>query len=1203
MAEGLQGVMLVGAEIKGWRRWSFRNQPDDDFGVDCHAEAPGADYASGRLVGLQVKTGKAKYFKDRAKDGSGWYYGPDSKPGKPDKHLRYWLEHDLPVVVVLVDETTRDMYWVEVTLDRVAFTGRSWKILVPATQRLDANAREAFLELALRPRVADPDILATATRSLPPSTARVLRSLQSADHFKALQLAVTLSRAHEDPSRTVEALLSGDRKILRGKSDGKLSAALGAYAAEHRCHALAAQSFEDAAAQSREPAQFLALAAQSLVGAGEKEAARRAVAVAEKAGASALLCSWIRLFADHEGFGHPQVPAQLLDESVSRAEDEPVLRTFLGDAALAVGDLDAAAEHFEAALAVERDSTGLQLALAQVLLNGLAGDRSLRPSADLRRVIELCTTARAQRLNWHGPSEEALAALLRAHMLAGDFQEAVRLSTPHPDGDATTNEASGGLAAYLGIKAALDLRDHDAAVRIATAVDPASQYADAIRLMLDVTVDPTAAQGEWQRIADTAQDLDLVASAVHKLASSGQWPIQRLEELRASGAMTADGYEMIRARNEAARGELAAARRRLRGLSTPMAVQTHVELLEAAGLLDEALEVCSKGLATFKTVHLAAKQWNLLIILDRAQEAEQRAVQMLGQTGMSPMVRAMLRAFVIDAAMQRHEWLTVEEQCHAALDEDPEEARFQWTLIGAAYNQRQWNTAWARLRELTPTIVSPDHASLWVGLHAFFGFSEDEMRAALGFIDRWPERYELHAQVIGSLLSCGNKVNADGKFILPTESEDLARLFQAALQQFLDRGSEGLHALTGSLEELLDSTKSRLLGQAPVDLLVQEMVRQGVTPVEAVCAAQRRSYARSLMERSFGPINAVTSALGEFDREVQDASAALDGTVVIETSALVVAAELRDRWPQLRGAFTDHFVDDDARFDCLTTCANIRQAPDTVAYLSIDFHRRELLYTQPSEEELSRLTVRANNLEAFLASLGSHDRAIEPSPNGEQQPWGRAAQTATVRGVALWCDDVALRVYARTMGCPTFGTVALLHALAEAGQIDGELRQDVLQLVRAEVVDLPMDLDDFVLLSSESQGYPGPLAATLQRIHYWRHYGEAVEQFLDALGSLKQPSPDAVTAWVAAACGGISNHLATENLSHGLQTFAETIADRLADGEEHRGSLLEVATHVAAVEQTRREAIAVGQASLLASQQGTDEADPAQADSGESAAV
>ncbi|HEV2347054.1 MAG TPA: DUF4365 domain-containing protein [Actinocrinis sp.] len=1202
MAEALQGVMLVGAEIKGWH-WSFRNQPDDDFGVDCHAEAPGADYASGRLVGLQVKTGKAKYFKVRAKDGSGWYYRPDTKPGKPDKHLRYWLEHDLPLVVILVDETTREMYWVEITLDRVIFTGGSWKILVPATQRLDAGAREAFLELALRPRAAVPDVLATATRSLPPSTARLLRSLQQVDHFKALQLAVTLSRAHEDPSGTVQTLLSGDRKFLRGKDAGKLSAALGAYAAEHRCHALAAQAFEDAATRNAEPARFLVLAAQSLVGAGEKEAARRAIAAAEEAGASALLCLWIRLFADHEGFGHPQVPAQLLDESVSEAEAEPVLRSFLGDAALAVGNLESAAEHFETALAVEPDSTGLQLALAQVLLNGVAGDRSLRPSADLRRVIELCTTARAQRLDWHGPSEEPLAALLRAHMLAGDFQEAVRLSTPRPDGDATTREASGGLVAYLGIKAALDLRDRDAAVRIASAVGPASQYADAIRLMLDDAVNPAAAQGEWQRIADMAQDLDLVASAIHKLASSGQWPLRRLEELRLSGAMTADGYEMIRARSEAARGELAAARRRLRALSTPMAVQTHVELLEAAGSLDEALEVCTKGLTDFKTVHLAAKQWNLLISLDRAQEAERRAVQMLGQTGMSPMVRAMLRAFVIGAAMQRHEWLTVEEQCHAALDEDPEEARFQWTLIGAAYNQRQWNTAWARLRELNPTIVSPNHASLWVGLHAFFGFSEDEMRAALGFIERWPERYELHAQVIGTLLSCGNKVNADGKFILPTESEDLVQLFQAALQQFLDRGSDGLHAFTGSLEELLDSTRSRLLGQAPVDLFVQEMVRQGATPVQAVCAAQRRSYTRSLMERSFGPINAVTSALGEFDREVQEASAALDGTVVIETSALIVAAELRDRWPRLRGAFTDCVIDDDVRFDCLTTCANIRQAPDTVAYLSVDFHRRELLYTQRSQGELSRLAVRANNLEAFLASLGSHAHAIEPSPDTAQQPWGRAVQTATARGAALWCDDVALRAYARTMGCPTFGTVALLHALADAGQIDGDLRQDVLQLVRAEVVDLPMDLDEFVQLSSESEGYPGPLAATLQRPHYWRHYGEAIEHFLGTLGSLKQPSPHAVTAWVAAACGGISHHLVTENLSHGLQTFAETVADRLADGEEYRESLLEVATHLAAVEQTRREAITVGQASLLASRQGTDEADSAQADSGESAAA
>lgn len=1193
MAEALQGVMLVGAEIKGWH-WLFRNQPDDDWGVDCHAEPPGADYASGRLVGLQVKIGRTKYFKEPAKDGSGWFYRPETKRGKPDKHLRYWLEHDLPVVVVLVDETTKEMYWVEVTLERVIFTGGSWKILVPASQRLDASAREPFLELALRARTADPDILATATRTLPPSTARLLRSLQSVDHFKALQLAVTLSRGREDPGNTAESLLSGGRKFLRGNGEGRLSAAVGAYATEHQYPAVASRAFEDAASQTSEPAHYLLLAAQSHVGAGDMDAARRAVAAAEEAGGSALLCAWLRLFADHEGVGHPRVPPELLDESLSKVAVEPALRPYLGDAALARGDLAAAAEHFEAAIAVERDNAGLQVALSQVLLNGIAGDHSVRPSVDLRRVIELCSAARTQRLDWHGPTEEPLSALLRAHMLAGDFQEAVRLATPRPDGDATRREASGGVVAYLGVKAALDLGDRDAAVRIASEVGPASQYADAIRLMLDETASSPARQSAWQEIVSTSQDLDLVATAIHKLAGTGVWPIQKLEELLAAGVMKSDGYEMIRARSEAARGELAAARRRLRAKPSPMAVQTHVEILEAAGLLDEALEVCSRGLAEFKTIHLAAHQWNLLVRLDRAHEAEQRAVQMLGQTGTSPVVRGMLRAFVINAAMHRQEWLTAEEQCRAALDEDPEQARFQWVLIGIAYNQRQWTSAWARLRELNPKIISPNHAQLWIGLHAFFGFSDDATRTALGFIEQWPENYELHAQVIGSLLSCGNKVNSDGKLILPTESEDLKQLFQAALQQFLDHGSEGLHALTGSLEDLLDSTKSRLLGQAPVDLFVQEMVRQGTTSVEAVCAAQRRSYARSLLERSFGPITAVTDSLGEFSQEVQDATAALDGTVAIETSALIVAAELRERWPVLRSAFANYVVDDHAYLDCLTTCAHVRQAPETVAYLSIDFHRQELLYSQPSDEEITRLAARANNLEAFLTSLSRHETGIETATNAEQQPWGRAVRTAAAQGTSLWCDDVALRAYARTIGCPTFGTVALLHALESTGQIDGDLRQDILQLACADVVDLPLDRDELLRLSSESQGYPGPLTATLQRPHYWQHFGEAVEQYLDILGSLESISADALTAWVAAACGGISYYLASEDLNHGLRTFADGVAERL--GEQYREPLGEVAAEFAAVETTRREAVTLGQARLFAIRQDARQADPVQED-------
>jgi hypothetical protein len=112
--------------------WLFREQPTEDYGIDAHVEVVDGEMVQGRLLALQIKSGES-WFQAKAPDG--WWYRPDRN------HVTYWLDHSLPVVVVLYHPGVARCYWQLVNrATLIATTGGGWKILVPQAQVLDQTA-------------------------------------------------------------------------------------------------------------------------------------------------------------------------------------------------------------------------------------------------------------------------------------------------------------------------------------------------------------------------------------------------------------------------------------------------------------------------------------------------------------------------------------------------------------------------------------------------------------------------------------------------------------------------------------------------------------------------------------------------------------------------------------------------------------------------------------------------------------------------------------------------------------------------------------------------------------------------------------------------------------------------------------------------------------------------------------------------------
>ena len=134
------GVLAVAKIVHDELRWVFRKQ-EQDFGIDAHIEVV-ADYAAtGKLIAVQIKSGKS-YFAEE--DAVGIVFR-----GKPE-HLDYWLNHDLPVIVILYEPETGNAFWQSVATENITRTPEGWKMSIPREQKFGLAQARRLEELAFK---------------------------------------------------------------------------------------------------------------------------------------------------------------------------------------------------------------------------------------------------------------------------------------------------------------------------------------------------------------------------------------------------------------------------------------------------------------------------------------------------------------------------------------------------------------------------------------------------------------------------------------------------------------------------------------------------------------------------------------------------------------------------------------------------------------------------------------------------------------------------------------------------------------------------------------------------------------------------------------------------------------------------------------------------------------------------------------------
>lgn len=111
--------------------FAFREQKESDYGIDGHAELIESGQPTGRLLGIQIKTGPS-YLSERTEKEI--VFRSDAP------HVDYWINHALPVIICLCDVDSSTIYWQPVTRETAISTGKEYRFNVPVTQVLKTDS-------------------------------------------------------------------------------------------------------------------------------------------------------------------------------------------------------------------------------------------------------------------------------------------------------------------------------------------------------------------------------------------------------------------------------------------------------------------------------------------------------------------------------------------------------------------------------------------------------------------------------------------------------------------------------------------------------------------------------------------------------------------------------------------------------------------------------------------------------------------------------------------------------------------------------------------------------------------------------------------------------------------------------------------------------------------------------------------------------
>jgi len=810
----------------------------------------------------------------------------------------------------------------------------------------------------------------------------------------------------------------------------------------------------------------------------------------------------------------------------------------------------------EAALVLAPFSTTARLRRGQALMVRVNSNKRGSGLGDisvlLSNIERDALAVRRGQAEYGGSTVEALALAGKARVESGDPAGALRLLLPAPRGQATEIEAAADDVLQPATIAALLTGDNELALELANRIGSSveSQFLRAAAFarasnMRDNSV--SAYRAALDLAGDNTHNIRraLLGLARLKVPMAGPDITEHVQRLRTVDEQAAD---LVMATSALSTGDYDRAIELARRHRTELdAVMLEAEGLTGAGRPEEAVELLDEF---GREVGDIALRGQAMMLAGRAGLYDTVAViaDAIISSSEGELLR-MAREARAEGAARTGDWDVVDAQNRLLLDEldvtvseyHERAVRYRWVRAEALYRRRRFTDALDVLS--TPTQVPVANRSQVLLVLAIMrslapqDVRDDMFDWILTIAASWIKDEQIGAEAVKLIV------------LLPVDVTDvrLMRARELMADYFSTHGSDaqikqidlGDNPNDPDITSLIEFLRTQFEPRTEQLAELATKLWLGRLPAGFLADVRHRAYSEVLIKQELGcyvvrpALTPAAASVREARRS--DARASLGGTVVIDTSALVIGCHLGLPRQHLLAKFARVTYPISLRDDVYAGQASLAMRSNGSMGWDADAHRPVI--TNYPADLVEQWVKSADELASDLARLTIQPDAEDP----DQHLWSAALRMARNLGLPLWADDNALATVAAHEGLATFSTLDLLEALEADDSIDVSGPDLLDQLSRdAGIVDLPLPADWATQARHDRFDPAAYLRLAISRPSAWIDHAASFGQYQRLIRTMLESPPvsraddDAgkadeaelaavrITAWAGAAANGIA---------------------------------------------------------------------------------
>jgi tetratricopeptide (TPR) repeat protein len=527
---------------------------------------------------------------------------------------------------------------------------------------------------------------------------------------------------------------------------------------------------------------------------------------------------------------------------------------------------------------------------------------------------------------------------------------------------------------------------------------------------------------------------------------------QRAQEILAERDSAA--AEIMRARAHLARGEFEEAERLLRRHSDKLEALS--ALVDAAGMRGDYERALQRSETLVRTNHSPAVRFQHAQLLKATKRFDLalRELSELARTSDDQLPDQREAAFrlAVEVAQTLGRYPEMEELCSDALAAGGQDEAFHWARASARFMLSRHAEALADLDAAGVEASTLLHAELLGRILYQAASLQEALRRNVELSARFGRPERLEALLIF--------FSARAKEL----DEETAAAISETIETFPDRFPDSVMVISREIPQSEEGIREFLAELAPPaddDREVVDQIRRGELVSAALAAVHGRSVSELWAGMRMLPVSYGDQVLSELERD--EAREALGGPAVLDPTSLSVLAlfgnEMQDAvLKALPGSLIAQSTLADADRgahpinDPLAATGTVIRDPGSgeARFVARD-ERGAKAAAARQADHLKLARGLAVEPDALPDSEDQMERALaddEQKINPALRTWAATLTVAARRQLPVLSDDRRVRLSVRSMGIPSFGTLALLRALVDAG----DLEEGVLAVAREKLL-------------------------------------------------------------------------------------------------------------------------------------------------------